>query len=154
MSGFEVAGLVLGAMGLVPIFKEAYNLVQSHRQRLTTAMPISRLQNLYEIPKNPSSELVPRLTTSLPFTKSPNLHLDLEFPHTTVPSLIDSSNPPKSRLSSQELKKRREKSSSLGRLGCNLCQRKFGGERAIKQHLESPGHRHKLRESLRWNGLL
>lgn len=36
MSGIEIAGLVLGAvglMGLVPIFKEGYLLAKSHRQQ-------------------------------------------------------------------------------------------------------------------------
>jgi hypothetical protein len=32
LTGVEVAGLVFGAMGLVPIFKEAYKLVQARRQ--------------------------------------------------------------------------------------------------------------------------
>jgi len=33
MSGLEVAGLVIGAIGLVTIFKEAYTLVKAHRKR-------------------------------------------------------------------------------------------------------------------------
>ena len=33
MSGVEIAGLVLGAAGLVPVFKEGFKLVQSYRQR-------------------------------------------------------------------------------------------------------------------------
>ncbi len=33
MSGAEIAGLVLGTAGLVPIFREGFRLVQSYRQR-------------------------------------------------------------------------------------------------------------------------
>ncbi|KAK6361529.1 hypothetical protein TWF730_005249 [Orbilia blumenaviensis] len=33
MSGFEVVGLVLGAMGLVPIFKESYGMVKQYRDK-------------------------------------------------------------------------------------------------------------------------
>lgn len=32
LTGIEVAGLVLGVMGLVPMFKEAYKLVQARQQ--------------------------------------------------------------------------------------------------------------------------
>lgn len=39
MSGFEVAGLVLGIMGLVPIFKEGHRLVQSYRQSRRISLP-------------------------------------------------------------------------------------------------------------------
>ncbi|KAF3095841.1 hypothetical protein TWF569_009881 [Orbilia oligospora] len=33
MSGFEIVGLVLGAIGLVPMFKEGYVMVKEYRQR-------------------------------------------------------------------------------------------------------------------------
>lgn len=33
MFGFEIVGLILGAIGLVPIFKEGHKLVQSYRKR-------------------------------------------------------------------------------------------------------------------------
>ncbi|KAK6521036.1 hypothetical protein TWF506_001269 [Arthrobotrys conoides] len=38
MSGFEIVGLILGAVGLVPLFKEGYVMAKEYRQRKKTQL--------------------------------------------------------------------------------------------------------------------